>query len=169
MGGASPGRPRPHPSPPPTGAPTASRDAACIAWAAGVDDEWWDPATGYVWPSGLPRDVTVDTLVRVYERHGFVACTDAQPEPGFEKIVIYGVSGEWEHAARQLDNGKWTSKMGPDEDIEHDSPKDLAGGAFGLVVRMMKRLTAVPKQPAAAPTSPAVPKTQRARRKRRKR
>lgn len=127
----------------------------CLAWAAGVNDEWWDPAAGYSWPADLPRDVTVATLVQVYERHGFVVCDDAGLEPGFEKIAIYGTVDEWEHAARQLPNGKWTSKMGPDEDIEHDSLDDLAGGVFGSVVRFLKRPTPASQGTAAA--RPALP------------
>ena len=88
--------------------------------------------------------------MRVYERLGFAVCGDARPEPGCEKIVIYGAHGEWEHVARLIDAGKWTSKMGPDEDIEHDCPEDLAGGAFGSVVRVMRRPAAAsgPQQPA---------------------
>jgi len=116
----------------------------CIAWAAGISDEWWDPATGYPWPAGLSRDASVETLVKLYERRGFVVCDIPELEPGYEKIAIYGASGEWEHAARQMASGKWTSKMGPDEDIEHDSPNDLAGGAFGLVILIMKRPIATP-------------------------
>jgi len=93
--------------------------------------------------------------------------SDHQPEPGYEKIVIYGAYGEWEHAARLLSSGKWTSKLGPDEDIEHDSPQDLAGGAFGLIVRTMKRPVAVKQQaPAAPPTAPMQPAPKRKRRKR---
>jgi hypothetical protein len=111
----------------------------CIAWAAGISEEWWDPAKDYPWPDDLPRDVSVETLVKLYEKLGFFVCEDAELEHDLEKIAIYGAPEEWEHVARQLSSGKWTSKMGPDEDIEHDSPDDLVGKAFGLVVRIMKR------------------------------
>ena len=49
------------------------------------------------------------------------------------------VGGEYMHAALQLESGKWTSKMGPDEDIEHDAPENLAGPCFGQVTAFMKR------------------------------
>ena len=42
-------------------------------------------------------------------------------------------------AARQLADGYWTSKLGHDEDIEHDMPEDLAGGIYGAVVLFMSR------------------------------
>jgi hypothetical protein len=44
-----------------------------------------------------------------------------------------------EHAARQLGTGRWTSKLGPDEDIEHDDVDALEGDHYGVVVRIMKR------------------------------
>jgi len=42
------------------------------------------------------------------------------------------------HAARQLENGRWTSKLGELEDIEHDL-HHLASGAYGAVVQILKR------------------------------
>ena len=42
------------------------------------------------------------------------------------------------HAARQLPNGRWTSKLGELEDIEHVL-HDLEGAAYGSVVLVMKR------------------------------
>jgi hypothetical protein len=60
-------------------------------------------------------------------------------EQGFEKIAIYTDGDEYMHAARQLEDGKWTSKMGPDEDVEHNEPEDLAGPCYGNVSIFMKR------------------------------
>ncbi len=42
------------------------------------------------------------------------------------------------HAARQLASGRWTSKLGKAEDIEHDL-HDLEGDLYGIVVLLMKR------------------------------
>ena len=49
--------------------------------------------------------------------------------------------GEWTHAARQLADGWWTSKLGPAEDIRHRTPQALAGDQYGQVVAFMKRPT----------------------------
>ena len=49
------------------------------------------------------------------------------------------------HAARQLPDGWWTSKLGPDEDILHRTPQGLAGDLYGHVRMVMKR---------SRPTSP---------------
>ena len=43
------------------------------------------------------------------------------------------------HAARQRPGGKWTSKLGKAEDIEHDTPDVVAGGLYGEVVLIMRR------------------------------
>jgi hypothetical protein len=58
---------------------------------------------------------------------GFAVCADGALEDGIEKIGIYADGPEYMHAARHLETGKWTSKMGPDERIEHDTPEDIAG------------------------------------------
>jgi hypothetical protein len=65
---------------------------------------------------------------------------DASLEPGLVKVAIYGSGLMYTHAARQLPDGKWTSKLGKGEDIEHDSPDDVAGGVYGELAGVMKRL-----------------------------
>lgn len=42
------------------------------------------------------------------------------------------------HAARQLENGKWTSKLGQLEDIEHELD-GLVGDKYGIVVTILRR------------------------------
>ena len=39
----------------------------------------------------------------------------------------------------QTPGGKWSSKLGKAEDIEHDTPDDVAGGIYGEVVQILKR------------------------------
>jgi hypothetical protein len=70
---------------------------------------------------------------------GFEECADESSEPGFERVALYGSGLVYTHAARQLPSGKWTSKLGKAEDIEHDAPDDLAGGVYGEVVQFMRR------------------------------
>jgi hypothetical protein len=117
----------------------------CIGWAIGRDDQWVDPADpeeweeNFYWPENVPRDYKITSLIMVFELAGFAICADASLEDGVEKIAIYADGDEWMHAARQLDTGKWTSKMGPDERIEHDTPEDLAGPWCGQVKMFMQR------------------------------
>ena len=61
-------------------------------------------------------------------------------EAGHEKVALYADDqGEWTHVARQLPDGWWTSKLGPDEDILHRTPQALAGDLYGQVQAIMKR------------------------------
>jgi hypothetical protein len=43
----------------------ASLNYNCIAWAAGDDQQWWQPISGpgYYWPDGVAQDYTIETLV----------------------------------------------------------------------------------------------------------
>jgi hypothetical protein len=114
----------------------------CIAWAAGTDGQWWDPNDLYYWPPGVPREITIDSVVRVYEGLGFAICIGGELEAGFDKVAIFAkqVSGRVPtHAARQLDSGAWTSKLGPCEDISHTSADAVTGPSYGEVLYFMSR------------------------------
>lgn len=51
---------------------------------------------------------------------GFEDCTSPDEEHGYEKIALYlAGDGKVTHAARQLESGQWTSKLGNWVDIEH--------------------------------------------------
>lgn len=115
----------------------------CIAFAVYDNRQFWDPdmigVRGYYWPPGIPRDFTVPTLVRLYELHGFITCNSADLEVGYEKVAIYGIDNEGTHAARQLEDGGWISKLGPDEDIEHNDLEGLESDLYGRVKVFMRR------------------------------
>ena len=112
----------------------------CIAWAVGVTDDWWwpDPMDVSAWPAGVPREETVDAFVEAFQSLGFIQCPDDALETGYEKVALYADGKLPKHAARQLLNGRWTSKLGPLEDIEH-SLDGLAGALYGSVVQILKR------------------------------
>jgi hypothetical protein len=110
----------------------------CIAWVAGDTDRWWQP--GVCWPTPAEAgDWGLGALEAAFRALGYATCADGSLEPGFEKVVLFGDGVFYTHAARQLPNGKWTSKLGGAEDIEHDTPDDVAGGIYGAVARFMKR------------------------------
>ena len=110
----------------------------CIAWAAGDVARWWEP-TEY-WPDPEGRtSYDLGDLVRVYRALGFEPCEDRIPETGFLKVALYAVGSSYTHAARQLADGRWTSKLGKWEDIEHDTPDDVAGGVYGTLAQFMRR------------------------------
>ena len=70
---------------------------------------------------------------------GYAPCADGALEDGFEKVAIYQSPRGIQHAARQLSTGRWTSKLGGLEDIEHASPAELEGAEYGEVVQYMRR------------------------------
>ncbi|HWE01027.1 MAG TPA: hypothetical protein VG326_01365 [Tepidisphaeraceae bacterium] len=78
---------------------------------------------------------------------GFEKChpdDDGGLEDNFEKLALFAVNagGSFEprHAAIQSPsrNGLWRSKMGEDEDIEHEL-STLVGSLYGEVIFYMKR------------------------------
>lgn len=114
----------------------------CIAWAAHVDDRWWDPSgnPNTYWPDGVPMASTLESFTAVYEREGFEPCDTPIHESGYERVAIYSKSdGKASHVARQLPDGRWTSKLGDWPDIEHDSPEALEGDFYGHVSSIMRR------------------------------
>jgi hypothetical protein len=112
----------------------------CIGWAAtGGQDAWWEPAGRFYWPPGVAREYSIEAYKQVFGSMGYSECSDGDSEPGFEKIALYGLHGRATHAARQLPDGWWTSKLGDLEDIRHESLKALSGRRWGDVVCIMRR------------------------------
>ena len=112
----------------------------CIAWAAGDSTRWWWPHpedVGY-WPDQVPMQETIESFFSLFQFLGFETCDSALLEPGLEKIALYAIGSKPTHAARQLDTGLWTSKLGPLEDIEH-TLESLESDVYGLVVRVFRR------------------------------
>jgi hypothetical protein len=112
----------------------------CVAWAAGDTEHWWQPGN-YWLPADWPEDdFGLGALEQVFRALGYENCDmNATLELGFTKVAVYGYGFLYTHAARQLSDGKWTSKLGKGDDIEHDSPDDVAGGLYGEVQEIMKR------------------------------
>ncbi len=114
----------------------------CIAWAAGDDSRWWwpDEFEQYYWPEEVPRRSTLDAFVDAFRTLGFEVCGDSSLEPGWEKAVIYTKEdGSPTHAARQLANGDWASKLGQLEDIIHPELDHVSGTVYGRPVLFLRR------------------------------
>jgi hypothetical protein len=97
---------------------------------------------GHYWPPEAPEDDHVDSYRRVFELQGYEVCDSPDVEPGYEKVAVYwGRSGP--HAAKQLPDGKWKSKLGDREDIEHNTldalETDGVVSAYGKVRYILKR------------------------------
>ncbi len=112
----------------------------CVAWATGTVEGWWWPGPGFKWPFGSSEDERLLTFVGAFNQLGYERCADGSMEDGYEKIAIYQSNdGLVSHMARQLSNGRWTSKIGMLEDIEHADPSELEGDRYGVVAQYMRR------------------------------
>lgn len=113
--------------------PTLGAGYNCVALA--MDDYkrvWWPDEYNY-WPAGIPRQVDVESFILCFEASGFSSCglNDTQ-EAGFEKLAIFvNDDNQPQHVAKQFanDNGYWTSKLGPREEIKH-----WLGGISGIFI-----------------------------------
>jgi hypothetical protein len=121
----------------------------CVSWAIKDTNNWWEPygmiipppPPVYHWPDNLPQDLLPQTFVKFFQGYGFEVTQDSQREVGIEKLAIYVREGEFQHVARQLPNGRWTSKIGKQEDIEHNL-RDLESDnpfGYGRASIFMKR------------------------------
>jgi len=124
------------------------REYNCIAWAAGDTHIWWwptgDPRKTH-WPTAAPRLLTLAAFRDAFASLGYSVCESEELEPNFEKVALFTdlPNGIPTHAARQLPNGRWTSKLGYSEDIEHEL-RDVEGTIYGTAVLFMKRPRPLP-------------------------
>lgn len=120
----------------------------CIAFTVGDEAQrWWPNWNGCYWPpesEGVPQEETLAAFVALYGTKKYVPCgKDHSLEPGFEKVAIYcnPETQKPTHAAMQLPDGRWKSKLGRGIDIWHDSLAELAGALYGEVACCLKRPT----------------------------
>ncbi len=112
-------------------------DYNCVMWALHIDHIWKD--FGYSDDGYLNPDQTTTPYINFYKENGFVICENALLEDGFEKICIFSNRGNFSHVSRQLADGRWASKMGNYEDIEHSAVTDVGGVGYGNPEFYMKR------------------------------
>jgi hypothetical protein len=123
------------------------RDYNCVAWAAGDTRRWWWPGPDTereYWPPGVRREETLSALQEAFASLGYAPCDDEGLEVGFDKVALFADAENVPmHVARQLPTGRWTSKLGTLEDIEH-ALRDLEGYSYGAVVLFLKRPLSAP-------------------------
>lgn len=110
----------------------------CVAWITGVTNRWID--FYYTQDGDIEIDQSGKKYAEYFKTFGFEECNAGNLEEGVEKIAIYEDNrNEFTHVARQLADGKWTSKMGELEDIEHLNLEALADKLYGKPKIYMKR------------------------------
>ena len=80
----------------------------------------------------------MDAFVQAFRTLGYEPCAGADLEEGFEKVAIFALNGVPTHASRQLPSGRWSSKLGVEQDIEHEV-EGLVGTEYGDVGILLKR------------------------------
>jgi hypothetical protein len=117
----------------------------CLAWAGEDTAKHWqgNNVDGY-WPPGAIEGYSIEAALSAFQMIGYELCDNGRRERGYVKVVIYGMFKreelQWTHAARQLEDGRWTSKIGRElEDIIHRTPFALTGSDYGDVLHYMKR------------------------------
>lgn len=125
---------------------TSDKDGTynCLAWAACDGLHWWDPTDeDSYWPKEVERSLAPSAVAKAFETRGYQECLDGSFDQDYQKIALYGTSNEIVHASRQLIDGSWATKLGPDEDVIHASPEDFEGRAggdnYGRIVKFMQR------------------------------
>jgi hypothetical protein len=130
------------------------------AWAVWSDSQpiWPDERGQFGWPPDLNREETPEAFAAFFRMIGFELCASGALERGLEKIAIYVSNGLVTHPARQLSNGRWTSKMGSGCDAEHPNTDILCGEGYGRVAFYMCRLATgtAPELPPLKPPPPLI-------------
>ena len=115
----------------------------CIAYAAGDISQWWWPDGVNYWPPWATLTTRIESLIEAFAGKGYERCNDYEVEDGYHKVALYEAQGQMRHAAAQMPNGRWRSKMGRGPVIEHHSPDSLSGGPYGNPTIIMRRETSV--------------------------
>jgi hypothetical protein len=113
----------------------------CIAFAADAgDDVWWWPDVDHdaFWPVRW-REESERCFIAAFSVIGYRTCNDPSLERGIEKIAIYLRNGVPTHAAKQLPDGRWKSKLGQLQDIEHNTLKAVEEYKYGKALIFMSR------------------------------
>lgn len=112
----------------------------CVAWAAGVSDAvWWPGDPDAYWPPGAPDALTLAAFISALGTVGYATCASGGAETGYEKAAIYAFAGVPTHVARQLADGRWTSKLGRDCLVAHATPGGVEGAVYGSVATYLRR------------------------------
>lgn len=112
----------------------------CIAWSLGVNDRWmWPEDLDSFWPSVVAEADELEAVIQLYLDRGYDKCESGELEEGYKKVAIYVKEDRLSHAALQLESGRWTSKLGRMQDIEHDTLEALEGELYGKAAIFLKK------------------------------
>jgi hypothetical protein len=106
-------------------------------WPGGESEKLLDGF--HFWPEGVEDSTDVSSFIKAFELVDYKICEGSEFESGYQKIALYILNNECTHAARQLRNGMWSSKLGNWYDIQHGTPYTIENDTYGVVICIMKR------------------------------
>lgn len=122
----------------------------CAGYAFGDTKRWWWPSSPEYgeyeyWPEGFSRNHSVQNFDELFEA---VNATEVPEKfwndvhPGWVSIALYVDDDNVPmHLARLADDGRWISKTGAEELIEHEHLEDIGGGLYGHVAKVYSMKT----------------------------
>jgi hypothetical protein len=111
----------------------------CIAYAMGEEHQpWWPGEYGHYWPKDCPGEPSIEAFDCAFATKGYATCESGEPQSGYQKVALYAQGDLPKHAAKQLPNGRWSSKLGRNVDIEHNL-SDIEGPCYGKVIKFFAR------------------------------
>jgi hypothetical protein len=125
-----------------------SKSYNCVAYVANDFDRPWWPVpyqAPYYWPiENEEEDESLAEFIAAFNFLGYECCERGSLENEYQKIAIFvDEEGLPAHMAKQLPNGKWSSKCGDLEDIEHDLEalvgEDSKREGYGTIACFMKK------------------------------
>jgi hypothetical protein len=91
------------------------------------------------WPPGARFEETIPAFIEAYTAVGYQSCSDEEFDPALDKVALYAdAQGKPTHAARQLDDLCWSSKVGILHLICHPL-RALEGEDYGSVAVILSR------------------------------
>ena len=119
----------------------ATQTYNCIAWAFEDDTKCWWPEVhpDSYWPLDFTGITSRQAFLELFQHFGWEETPNREVETGYKKIALYtNNSGTPRHAARLLDSGLWTSKIGKHIDISH-TESCLSGQIYGEIEKIFKK------------------------------
>jgi hypothetical protein len=80
----------------------------------------------------------LEAFIKLFQSVGYQICENGELETGFQKLALFEKDGKPTHAARQLADGNWTSKLGAHFDVKHTLTA-INGGRYGDAILFFKR------------------------------
>lgn len=111
----------------------------CIACAYGLNTcRMWPNKLGFYWPNNVSKTEDIKSFIELFEKIGYIICEDGSYEENYEKVGLYELNNKPTHAARQINQNWWITKLGPMHDIIH-TEEALKDGEYGNITVYLKR------------------------------